>query len=163
MTALEIKLAVYASLLTALAIGLIWWHHQAVIDGEAKIEAADKVAVAHEQKAIAKQKAADADEAQGVVDALHAQLATLSVQLERAPTVWLCHPTTSPRTMPASGGTASRAQPGEPAQPAVDSGLLSGTGSGTDGGAVLLDIALAGEILATYRERTVDWALKQSK
>lgn len=162
MTALEIKLAFLASVLTALAIGLVWWHHQAVIDGEEKIEAADKKAVAREQQAIAKQKAADADDAQGVVDALHAQLATLSTQLERAPSVWVCHPTTSPRTMPASSGTAARAQPGEPARPADNPGVLSGTGSGSDIGQGLYDIALAGRELAIYRQLTVEWALKQA-
>ncbi|MBS0379934.1 MAG: hypothetical protein JSS29_15755 [Proteobacteria bacterium] len=153
-------------LLLAVAEGyLLWRVHR---DGEQLIIAHDRAAVAQHDKDVAAQKALDEHNAQESIDDLTNQLNAmrsvadkLSADAATHP-VRLCVAQRSDQGRPA-GAAAAGAQPAEPPDGSGDPSVRSGTGAGPDIGPGMRDLALAGAILSTYRDRTVEWAMKQSE
>jgi hypothetical protein len=162
---LPLKDWLYLGAIIAIVSGLLWWHHSGVLAGEARIKAQDAAAVAKHDQDVAAQKVKDQEDATDAVSQLQQELeslrAAVSVPTPGARPIRLCQyaggdtgrPTSSP-----PGGT----KPAESSNQGSDYVVRNGTGSG-DIGPAMRDLASAGEILAIYRERTAEWALKQSK
>jgi hypothetical protein len=126
------------------------------------IQKAQAKAVAAADKRVADQKVADESLHKGEVDALSVQIGELRARLNMpVPHLRVCQPTQYTRAVPEPGGVPGGAQPTGPADPGNDSGVPVGSGGG-DVGQGVRDLALAGELVAIYRGRAVDWALKQS-
>lgn len=145
----------------AAVVGVLWWRHALIADGEAIRGAADT-------KARQEQHDADARENADTIQGLRGDQARLLAQLN-APRP---NPPTDLRVV--SGGgmrvTAHQLRPGSAPSPAqsclpanggLDSGLPGGGGGG-DVGPGVRDIALAGELLADYRQRLWDLEVKET-
>lgn len=159
MTPTQILHTVYLCIIAGIVIlggaAMIWWHHDAVVEGEAKIEAST-----HE--AVEKQQLADAQASQDVIDGLNQDKLRLQAQIDAKPAppplhvcgrvYWVDRP------LP-QGTSTTRAAAGEPANPSLDSGVPAGGGSG-DVGPGVRAIAEAGELLALYYQRLNEWAVK---
>lgn len=154
MTALEIRLALYAGLLAAVAIGALWLRHE----GAVACERADKTAeLAQAQR--------DHDIDQGTIHDLQQKLEALSQQgvpTDRpAPTLRVCIPTSYASRGPAPAG----ARPGPVPAAGSDTGVPGGAPSATalDVGPVLQDLASAGVLLATDNAELWNRAVKESQ
>jgi hypothetical protein len=132
-------------------------------DGEARVRASDAAAVEKMRRAAQAQKEVDDALYASTIKSLQQQLAAAgAVAATPAPHMRLCVPTRYAGPVSAPGAPASGAQPAKPADSSGDTGVREGTGAGPDIGPGVRDLALAGAILATYRDRTYDWAVEQA-
>jgi hypothetical protein len=149
---MPIKDIIYLCAIAAVAGVLAWWHHQAVVEGEARITAQD---------AKARQEQHDADTKTNA-DTV-AQLQQDNVRLKAlaaapAPSV-LCVPQVRyVRAGPAPGP----AQPAvAPANGASAAGVPAGSGV-VDLGEPLRNIEIAAQYAADYRQRLWQWSVRQA-
>ena len=162
MAGIPIKDIIYLSLIVTIIAALALWHHQAVLQGEAKVKAADASAVQRQQEAADAQKAKDQEEAKNAIQDLQGQLDSLrSAPHPSDNVVRLCSYAGRPSPLSSASPAPPGTQPTGSANEGRDSGVRSGGGGG-DVGPGVRAIAEAGELLAIYREATVEWALKQS-
>lgn len=138
-------------------VGVLWWRHALIADGEAIRGAADT-------KARQEQHDADARDSADTISGLRADLARLSAPRPNPPTDLRVVSgggmrVTARQLRP--GPPAPAAQPGLPPNGGLDTGLPGGGGSG-DVGPGVRDIALAGELLADYRQRLWDLEVKET-
>lgn len=157
-----VRFYVYLGILVVVSIFLLYERGHLITEGKNEQIALDKIAVAKHDAQVAAQIAKDRKDSQDVVSELKSELETLAMQrVPIAPHIKLCQFAHSDTGRPASGPT-SGAQSPELAHPDEHPGVLAGD-SGPDVGGALQDIKDAGRILATYRQLTVEWALKQAK
>jgi hypothetical protein len=135
---LSLKDYVYLGIIIAVVSGLAWWHHEAVREGEQKVETA-------QAKAVVEQQAKDTKAAKETTDALNAEIAKIrAAALQPIPVVRLC---VAPRSVPAPA-IPGRAQPGEAASRGDVPSVPEGGGSGPDLGPTLQRLALAADLLS---------------
>lgn len=154
MGVIPIKDIFYLVVILAVFVGMAWWHHDAVLEGEAKCQA-------QQREAIAQQHIKDAQASQDAIDELNQDKARLEAQLDSKPppTVHTCGRLYyTDRPLRPSPNT-TRVQPGEPAEPVADSRVPAGSGGG-DVGPGVRAIAAAGQLDALYYARLYEWTLK---
>ncbi len=149
-----------ALLVLAIGEGLLCLHFYR--DGVAARVATEAKGLERMQQAVAAQKEKDDRDNQAVIQSLKQELADLGNRAALpAPHLRVCVPTTYARTVPAAGSAPSGTKPAQPPDRGGYTSVRSGTGTGADIGPGVHDLALAGAILAAYRERTVEWAVGQ--
>lgn len=153
MSAIPVKDLIYIAVIILCIVGMAWWHHDAVLEGEAKCRA-------QQQAALEKQHIADVTAAQDVIDGLNQDKTRLQAQLDAkpAPVIRKCGVQYYAGQVPAGTSTA-RAQPGEPAVPDGNPGMPAGSDSG-DVGPGVQAIATAGQLLAIYYQRLYQFTVK---
>lgn len=153
MSIIPTKDLVYLIILLLAVLGMVWWHHDAVMEGEAKC-------IAAQQKAIVDQRIKDAKASQDAILELQQDKIRLQSQLDaKPPPVIHCRLQRYVDRPLQPGTTPTRAQPDEPADGSANTGVLERS-SGGDVGAGMLAIAAAGELNALYRQRLYDWSVK---
>lgn len=159
MTPTQILHAIYLSLIAGIlvlgAAAMIWWHHDAVLQGAAECQK-------RVSQALADQQVKDAKASQDVIDELNQDKASLQAQLalKPPPVIRSCRDRVLYVDRPVSApGPTEGTQPPKPTNGPVDSGV-SGGGGGGDVGPGVRAIAAAGELLAVYRARLEEWELK---
>lgn len=160
---MPVKDIIYLAAIAAIAAGLLWFHHSAVLEGEAKVKASDAAAVVKAQAAVQTQKLSDDKLAEGVTNDLKTQISSLTA-LASAPTpvMRLCNPARGSSPVSAKSGTTAGTQPGATDSGSVP-GVLSGTNAEPDIGPTVRDITFSCAVVSTYRERLIEWALGQSQ
>jgi len=137
----------YLGIIVAVAAGLLWWHHSAVLEGEAKVHAA-------EQAAYAAQAAKDAQNAKETVSGLNAEIEQLrSDALKPIPVVRLCN---APRVQPPAASDGGNAVPA----PGWSVPSVSAGDPGGDIGPSLLKLAAAADLIAARNRALIEWAKK---
>jgi len=152
-------------LLLAIAEGVLLW--RVYHDGEKAQLRADLAAVTAHDRLVSAQLKKDHADAATIITQLGKDLAGARAQLQpQLPfpprPLRVCVARSSDPGRPALDPPA-RAQPAQPARPGDDPGVLGGDQPGPDIAADVQALAGAGVVLAIYRQRTVDWALKQSQ
>lgn len=145
----------YLGAILVIALGLAWWHHSAVLEGEAKVHRA-------EAKAIAAQQVKDEANAKATVDGLKTDLAELRRRATLEPVsvtpVRLCSVPHGLRTPPAPPGVESG-----PAPAGSVPGVREGAGDGPDIGASLRRLARSAELTGVMDRACLRWARGISK
>jgi hypothetical protein len=158
---IPIRFYLYLGALLAISVGLLWWHHSAVLEGEARVRAADAQAVIKAEAAKEEQRHKDDENAQGAINGLKSELDALRATTPPVVHVRLCQfATGGPVPSP---GTAPGGAPAEASAPANLQPVPERTGDGPDVGSGLQDLAFSCGIVEVYRKRTVTWALNQAK
>ena len=155
---LGLKDTLYLAAIAVVVGGLLWWHHTGVLEGEARIRAADVAAEARAQAAAETQKRADEANAEEAIHGLQAELAAERAAAgEPAPIVRVCHRADDrgPAAVPAGhpGGT----EPGPAAAGGVP-GVPDRTAAGPDIGPGLQHLADACEVISARERATLRWA-----
>jgi hypothetical protein len=163
MPGIPLRFYFYLGALAAISIWLVWWHHSAVLEGEAMIKAADAAAVIKSNAAREEQRLKDAANAQGAIDGLKTELDALRAATPPVVHVRLCQFATLGGNSVPSTGSAPGGAPAEAPAPANLQSVPERTGDGPDVGAGLQDLAFSCGIVEVYRKRTVTWALNQAK
>ena len=166
LSSLELRLAAYGALLAVIGGWLVYERGHLISEGEARIKASDAKAVQVHDKDVAAQKAKDEKDKSDVVHTLQGQLEELrqkSLAPPAARSMRLCLTARSSDQGRSQGSVPPGTQPAKPSDQGIDSGVRAGTGTGSDYGPAVRDLALSGGILASYRAACVNWALKQQE
>lgn len=148
MSLIPVKDWIYLGIIAAVASGLLWWHHSAILEGEAKVHAA-------EQAAYAAQAAKDAENAKQTVDGLNAELAQLRTDaLKPIPVVRLC--VSAPRVQPPAATDGGNAVPA----PGWGVPSVSAGDPGGDIGPSLQRLAAAADLVSARQRALIEWAKK---
>ena len=146
---------VYLIIILAIAGGMVWWHHDAVLQGEQKC-------LQSVREAVMQQHIKDAQASQDVIDELTKDKQDLEIRLSSQPPPVIIRKCPGVLTVERPVRPAAPAAPTPPSEPANgggDSGVLSGSNSG-DVGSGVQDIASAGELNAIYYARLYEWSVK---
>lgn len=150
-----IYLSIIASIIVLGVAAMVWWHHDAVLEGRAECQ--KKVA-----DAVALQRIQDVQSSQDVINELNQDKARLQAQVDAKPPPPIRNVCGRlryvDREVPA-GGSAPSAQPSQPPNAGVDRGVPAGGGGG-DVGEGVLAISNSGKVLAIYYRRLYEWALR---
>jgi hypothetical protein len=159
MPTLPLKDWAYLGAILVIVLGLAWWHHSAVLEGEAKVRAADARAVLKAQQAAEAQKEADAKTATEAVGGLEHELQDLRDHPPPPRIVRL-------RCDLPSGGSPSTTSPGsastEP-RSAASGSVPAVPGPAIDVGPGLQRLALACDELSAEHRALLLWARKVSQ
>jgi len=148
-----IYLAIIAGVAIALTAFAGWWHHDAVLEGMAKCQAAQKAA-------LEKQHNEDLQANEDAVAGLEADKRALQAELaSQPPPALVCKRVLYVHRPLPPGTSAPATPPSQPAQPPDDRGVPPGGGGG-DVGPGVRALAAAGELVADYEERLYEWAVK---
>lgn len=162
MSFLSIKDVIYLAIITFVATLLIWWHHEAVVEGEDKVTISQAAALQKQKDAVTAQQLQDKQDSQDAIQQLVSELNAVRAAAPRLSTLRLCGFAHNTSPLPvASESTGSLKSPDAPAGTAAP--VPGGDTAGTDIGTAVHDIAFVGAVLGAYRDATVEWALKQSQ
>jgi hypothetical protein len=149
----------YLGAILVIVLGLAWWHHSAVLEGEAKVQAADARAVLKAQQAAEAQKEADAQTATEAVGGLQHELQDLRDHPPPPRVVRLrCDlPSGGPSSPPSPSSSSTESRP------PASGGISSLPGPAPDVGPGLQRLALACDELSAEHRALLLWARKVSQ